>query len=307
LVVPDGAERRFLAPLAITALPDPPPELIRRLHLFAVSTLGGFAQLPHAAVVLQFGSDVPDAAALHDLARGVDPRPLAAQAPPPTVTRTLTLPDPLSDRVLVLAALERVAGRLSRALEETGYHAMALSLTILTADGQAHTTGAPVKPPSADEPLLRRMAARLLGKLSLSVAVSEVTLTAYPLREWHLGARQLTMFEPPGQLKLNRILEVLKVLRKRFGELVVRLASALGPPLPLSIQVQVREDGIPTRLRWGGWSRRVEKVYEFWRERLTWWDTPVTRDYYQVETTAGLTFTVFRDREGRWFLDRRRR
>ena len=115
VVVPEGRERRFLEPLPTTALPEPPAELLRRLHLFGITTLGGFAQLPHAAVVLQFG---PDLAVFHDLARGTDSRPLAAQSPPPTVTHTLTLPDPLSDRGLLLAALERLAGRLARVLDD---------------------------------------------------------------------------------------------------------------------------------------------------------------------------------------------
>src|SRR5512139_2501479 len=99
LIVPAGGERRFLEPLPLKVLPDPPAELLRRLHLFGITTLGGFAQLPHAAVVLQFGSDL---AFYHDLARGIDPRPLIPQSPPPALSRTLRLPEPLSDRALVL-------------------------------------------------------------------------------------------------------------------------------------------------------------------------------------------------------------
>ena len=71
LVVPKGDERRFLSSLPLTALPDPPIELARRLHLFGITTLGGFAELPHAAVVMQFGAEC---GFFHDLARGIDPR-----------------------------------------------------------------------------------------------------------------------------------------------------------------------------------------------------------------------------------------
>ena len=106
LSVPDGGERRFLEPLPLQVLPEPPAELLRRLYLFGITTLGGFAQLPHAAVVLQFGSDL---AFYHDLARGIDPRPVVPQSPPPTLIRTLQLPEPLSDRGLVLRGT-RTAG-----------------------------------------------------------------------------------------------------------------------------------------------------------------------------------------------------
>lgn len=304
VVVPEGNERPFLASLPIKVLPDPPLELTRRLHLFGITTLGGFAQLPHTAIVLQFG---PEVAVFHDLARGLDPRPLAAHSPPPSVTRTLILPDPLSDRMLLLAALERLTSRLARALDESGCHAMALSLVVLTANREEQATGAPVKPPTAEVQHLRRLAGRLLGKLSLSVEVTHLTLTAYPLREWHLGARQLVMFEPPVHPKLERLYQILRMLKQRFGEAVIRLASALGPPLPVPIQVQAHSDGAPIRMRWGGWSRKVEKVYEYWRERQNWWDRLVARDYYQVESLGGLIFTIFRDGQGGWFLDRRRR
>jgi hypothetical protein len=68
---------------------------------------------------------------------------------------------------------------------------------------------------------------------------------------------------------------VLRNLQQRFGETIIRLASVIGPPLPLSIEVGLRPDGTPMWLRWGGWTRRVDPVYEFWREQHNWWDQPV--------------------------------
>ena len=309
LAVPKGDERRCLASLPLTVLPDPPIELLRRLHLFGITTLGGFAELPHAAVVMQFGAEC---GFFHDLARGVDPRPLSLQSPPPMLSRRLSFADPLVDRRQVLAAIDHLAGRLARELDRSGHHAMALSLTISTANPQGavpsceHTTGTPVKPPSCEPQLLRRTAGRLLGKLNLSSGVTDLTLLAHPLREWHVGARQMTLFDEPVQPKLARLREVLRTLQQRFGEAVIRLASMIGPPLPLSIEVGLRSDGTPMWLRWGGWARLVEQVYEFWREQYRWWEQPVTRDYYQVEVNGEVVFTVFRDGKGRWFLDRRR-
>jgi nucleotidyltransferase/DNA polymerase involved in DNA repair len=303
LVVPKGDERRFLASLPLTILPEPPIELLRRLHLFGITTLGGFADLPRAAVVMQFGAEC---GFFHDLARGIDPRPLSPQSPPPMLSRSLSFADPLANRQQTLAAVEHVAGRLARELDQSGYHAMALSLTLSAADDSAHTTGATVKPPSCDAQLLRRTAGRLLGKLNLSSGVTGLTLIAYPLREWHVGVRQMTLFEEPVQPRLARLREVLRNLQQRFGETIIRLASVIGPPLPLSIEVGLRPDGTPMWLRWGGWARLVDQVYEFWREQHNWWDQPVARDYYQVELNGEVVFTVFRDGKGRWFLDRRR-
>ncbi len=111
---------------------------------------------------------------------------------------------------------------------------------------------------------------------------------------------------------MYRVLEVGAVssdpraLQQRFGEAVLWLTSAVGPPVPLPIHVNAQADGVPLDLRWGRWSRRVTSLYEYWREQHAWWDQLIARDYYQIELGDGLVFTLFRDNEGQWFLDRRR-
>jgi nucleotidyltransferase/DNA polymerase involved in DNA repair len=303
VIVPVNGERAFLDPLPVRVLPDPPPEMLRRLNLFAIQTLGGFGQLPHAAVVLQFG---PELAFYHDLARGFDPRPLLPQSPPPSIVRTLHLPEPLSDRAMVLAAVERLATRIAHRLEDNGYQALALSLVVTTREQHEHTTGASVKPSSSNAEQLRRLSGRLLGALTFETEVSAITLWVYPLREWHYGARQLSLLDTAESSKWSQFRVTLQALQKRFGEAVLRLASTLGPPLPLPIHVQAQSDGTPIELTWSRWSRRVTNLYEYWREQRAWWDQLVVREYYQIEIGDGLVFTLFRDAEGRWFLDRRR-
>jgi nucleotidyltransferase/DNA polymerase involved in DNA repair len=304
VIVPDGQERRFLGPLPLSVLPDLPAEMSRRLYLFGITTLGGLAQLPHAAVTLQFGSEW---AVYHDLARGIDPRPLTPQMPPPSISRTLTPLEPIHDRAMLLVAGERLAARIAQRLSETGYHALALSVSVATATGDASAAGASVKPPSSDAEQLRRLSGRLVGKLTVEADVIRVTVTAYPLREWHQSARQLTLLDAPLQASLVRLQTAIKVLKQRFGEAVIRLATLIGPPVPLAIKVKAQPDGSPITLSWGGWSRQVKTVWNSWREQSQWWDQPVVRDYYQIEVSDGTLYTVFRDDRGGWFMDRRRR
>ena len=303
LVVPDGHERRFLESFPLTALPDPPAELLRRLHLFGITTLGGIAKLPYGAFVRQFGSGM---GVFHTLANGIDPRPLAPQSPPPSIVRTFDPPEAIAERRMVLAALEHLAGGLARSLNQSGHHALAVSLTVTLDSDCELTTGAPLKPPSADAEALRRLAGRLLGKLTIDAGVSRLALTAYPLREWHVGARQLEMFAPAIQPKLARLQEAIRVLARRFGEAIFKLASALGPPLPLPIHVQAQASGLPAWLSFGGYNRRIASIYEYWREDFTWWERPASRDYYQVMLPDETILTVFHDEKGRWYLDRRK-
>ena len=314
-VVPAGREGRFLALLPATALPELPAEMLRRLHLFGMTTLGELAALPRPALARQFGAE---AVVFHDLARGIDPRPLIPQAPPPLISRRLALPELASERGLVLAALDHLVGQLAGQLEASGFQATALSLAVATGAGQELLQGSSLRPPSADVDVLRRLAARLLGRLPLASPVTSLAVTAYPLREWHAGARQLALLDEdvsgqyrPLSAELNRLWEAVRLLRQRFGEAVIRLASAVGPPAPIPIQVEARPDGMPAWLGWpapaqGGRPHRVASVYEHWRVYDRWWEQPVQRDYYQVETDGQAVFTVFRDEQGRWFLERRR-
>jgi len=87
-----------------------------------------------------------------------------------------------------------------------------------------------VKPPSADGDKLSRLAARLLGGLTVGGPVASLTL--YPLRPFHLGATQLTLFTGAPDARKERLREALHRLRERFGEMIVVVASLLAPPPP---------------------------------------------------------------------------
>lgn len=302
-VVPAGTERAFLANLPLTDLPDPPPEMIRRLHLFGLTTLGDLAVLPRSAVAAQFGAET---ALFHDLARGLDPRPLQPQAPPPLIRLTRRLPEPLTNRRPLLALTERAAQRLAERLQAGGHQATALTLALnTTISPQELIAGAPLKPPTADADTLARIGGRLLGKLAPESGVTSLSLTAYPLRVWRLDAQQLSLSSQISAPRLSRLHEALQEIWRRFGAAIIRLASAIGPPLPLPIQVTMRPDGQPTLLRWGGWARPVTEIYESWREERRWWEQPTERTYFQVVVGGDVPFTIFQDERRRWFLDRR--
>jgi nucleotidyltransferase/DNA polymerase involved in DNA repair len=114
--VPPGEERAFLSALPLSVLPAD-PEMRRRLHLLGVRSLGALAALPRLAIVRQFG---PDAGPLHDLARGVDARPVCPQAPPLQIARVHRFDDPLDDRAPLLAHAGRMASELAESLSRRG-------------------------------------------------------------------------------------------------------------------------------------------------------------------------------------------
>src|SRR5216684_1105239 len=104
VVVPPGAEAGFLAPMPVGVLPNLPGEMRRRLALLDLHALGDLAALRKPAVLRQFGADI---SGLYELARGNDPRPLNLDVPPLRIVRSLKLAGPVSERAVLLNALQR--------------------------------------------------------------------------------------------------------------------------------------------------------------------------------------------------------
>lgn len=301
-IIAVGEEARFLAPLPIDTLPHLPGEARRRLHLLDLHTLGDLAALRKPAVLRQFGGEF---AGLHELACGRDPRPVRADAPPLRVVRSLLLPD-LEERGLILNALGRLARQVGRALQTSGHHAEALRLTLTLDDGQRLEIGAAVKPPSSDETRLMRLAAQLLGRLDVPAPVVSAAVSAYPLRSWHLGYHQRALREAGAiSEQQGRLEEALHAVARRFGEAAVRVAALFGPPLPLPIEVELDGRGQPLRFRLGGRGYAVLAVDETWREERRWWDRPIRRDYFRIQTGDGSPRTLYQDLDRlTWHLDR---
>jgi len=299
--IPAGQQAAFLAALPLTALPDPPPELLRRLHLFGVNTLGEFAQLPHAAVVRQFG---PELAHFHDLARGRDTSPLQPYAPPPAIVCTRTLPEPLADLQALQNRLQQLAARVEQRLERAGYHATALALAATDESGRTHHQGTALKPPSAAHARLQRMATHLLNQLKPPTPIVALQLTAYPLRQWQQDARQTNLFQQRSERTTALRRQALRGLQQRFGDNVMLRASAIDPPEPTPVQVRCAPGGNPETLRLRERSHPVECVHQHWRVQQHWWEQPDRRDYFQVSLADERVLTLFRNGEGLWFLNR---
>jgi nucleotidyltransferase/DNA polymerase involved in DNA repair len=298
--IPAGKQAAFLAALPLTALPEPPPEMLRRLHLFGISTLGEFAQLSHEAVVRQFG---PDLAHFHNLARGRDTRPLQPYVPPPVITCTRTLPEPLAELQALQNELRQLVIQLAQGLESAGYHVTALALAATDESGRAHHREGGLKPPTAARARLHNLGARLLSQLTPPTPIIALQLTAYPLRQWQHGARQMNLFQQRSARTAMQRQQALRSLRQRFGDNVVQMASAIDPPEPTPVQVRCAPSGEPEEMRLHKRSYPVECVLQHWRMQLHWWEKPARRDYFQVSVAGERILTLFRDGEGLWFLD----
>jgi protein ImuB len=322
VIVPPRRGRAFLAPLALNVLPAE-AEILRRLSLLGVHTLGDLAALPRVAVMRQFGAH---AGFLHDLASGADPRPVFVDAPPLELRHTVTFAPPTADRHTLQARGVRMAADLAAKLAQGQYQAQGLRIQVADMAGGITSTSSSVEPPTADAAWLERRIGTLLEQVVVKRPVETLEIVGYPLRPAHLGVTQLALFSAPLDARWQQLQEALRRLRARFGELVVSIASLVAPPRPRPIEVRVGVDAAPRVLIWQDrdlvghsdnetrypdtrmlHTYRVRRIYEHWRERRTWWAQPLERDYYRLEDVTGELRVVYLDRRTeQWWLERRR-
>src|SRR3990170_4156244 len=109
-LVPAGQEAAFLAPLDVSLLPCS-PDVLRRLELFGLHTIGELAALPLGAVQAQFG---PQGFRLWELAQGLDREPLRPRRREESVSERLTFSEPAVSTEALLVAGRQLLSRLFR-------------------------------------------------------------------------------------------------------------------------------------------------------------------------------------------------
>jgi DNA polymerase IV len=190
VIVPPGCEASFLAPQPITALPIE-LEIVQRLQLLGLRTIGTLAQLPLDALQAQFGTS---GRLLYQLARGGDNPPIAVTASLPTLARTARFAGPISNRALLGTAIDRLVTRLAAQLVAGGWAARAINLTLHLEDGAPWTTQRTLSAPTADRNRLKEAFFALSRTAVLDTGIETLTLQLSELAP--TVATQLDLFAP---------------------------------------------------------------------------------------------------------------
>jgi protein ImuB len=132
-VVPPGQAPEFLALYPVSVLGS--EELTELLPRLGIVTLGDFARLPASQAVNRFGA--PGGAA-HRLARGLDPRPLAARPPAADLAVSVAFDPPVELAEPVVFAAKALAGQMHDGLAARGLACVRVQVQVISADGQEH-------------------------------------------------------------------------------------------------------------------------------------------------------------------------
>ena len=216
-IVEAGTELDFLHPLPVTALFGVGPATSRRLLRLGVETIGDLASLPEATVIAALGA--ASGRQLHQLANGIDDRPVVVNRLPRSISHEETFARDLHIHGELEAEATRLADAVARRLRTSNLQARTVTLKLRFGDFKTITRSMTLPDPADGTRDLVAAARELLSQIDVAPGVRLLGVGASGLLE--TSARQLSLEDgPQGSEAADRVTDR---IRDRFG------ASAIGP------------------------------------------------------------------------------
>ncbi len=130
-IVPPGGTPAYLAPRAVTVLGE--PDLANLLVRLGIRTLGEFAAVPAAEAGNRFGAQ---GLVAHRLARGLDPRPLAARQPAADLAVQIEFDPPAEQAERVVFAAKALASEMHAQLAASGLACVRVQIQVRCDNGE---------------------------------------------------------------------------------------------------------------------------------------------------------------------------
>jgi DNA polymerase-4 len=220
--VPMGEQDSFLRALPSTAMWGVGPATQAALARLGVESVGDVADLPEEALSRAVGPTT--GRHLHDLARGIDSRPVIPDTSAKSLSVEETYDRDLVGRDLIETALLGHAQRLSGRLRRAGLKARTIGIKVRYADFDTITRAQTVSQAVDGQRQIYRIARGLLAQLE----------DLEPVRLLGLGATTLEPAGEPAQMALegdldwDRMEDAIADIRDRFGDEAVGPARLAG-------------------------------------------------------------------------------
>jgi len=171
-IVTKGKERAFLASLPANLLPIS-EDTKRRLDLLGLRTMSQIASLPLDALANQFGDE---GVLAHQLANGIDERPLIPRSKPAILEQELSCENPLESVDTVLAALGRLLDKLIPTLKNRNQVCGQIRLCLHLDGASSWYDSLNLKEPTDSKREITSLIKHRLETAHLSAGVTEIRL-----------------------------------------------------------------------------------------------------------------------------------
>ena len=295
-----------------------PPEVLERLEMLGIRTVGSFLDLPSGGVRKRFG---PEVERLYEFAAGALDLPLQPTEEEQEPEYFHKLPCPEASSVRLLSYLQRSLDALTGGVRSRHRLIRELRISFVIEDEEF-----PIEPilpsrPSADSSLLLELIALRLDNRRLPGAAEALRIAALTVPERNI---QTELFPSSSTESFQEVDKVFSRLRATFGNSCVQRARLEDEHLPeLSYSWENLE-----RLRLAGEKsgaeeqnkcarRAVRRIFEQPRtppglhfHKLwgpyplfsRWWSEEQRRDYFYAETSSGEILWLYFDRLGKQWL-----
>ncbi len=229
VIVPPGTERAFLDPLEIRRLWGAGPRTQARFRELGARTLGDVARLELAVLVGTFGE--ARGRHFHELARGIDERPVRPDRERKSLGKEITFHRDVSDRERVRRTLLGLCDETALALRGKGLAGSTVTVKLRWEGFETVTRQASLDRAVNTTERIWPVARELLTKADRPgrrVRLVGVSLSGLVAEE----GRQLTLFAPEGERRDERVASALDRLAERFGPGAVTRAALLEGAVP---------------------------------------------------------------------------
>lgn len=205
-----SVEAAYLAPLSIALLPAN-DEARDRLRVLGLTRLGQLAAISRSAVVARFGEQ---GGTLHDLARGLDGRPLRPRRPVEHLRAEAELEPPVEEIEPLRFVMRQLCAALCEQLVARGSGAGHAALELELERAGPYRIDQPLPEPVAAPDLIERL---LLARLTASPPAAAVSRLALQLDGTAPAAGQQLGLFAPQLARAGRLEWQLAGLSIRFG------------------------------------------------------------------------------------------
>ena len=223
VVVAPGEELAFLHPLPVQALWGVGPATLAKLSRLGVSTVADLARVPLAGLCGAVGD--AHGRHLHELAQGIDRRPVVRDQRAKSIGHEETYPHDHHTRDTIEPELVRMADAIATRLRRAGVAGRTLTLKIRFHDFTTITRAATLPEAVDSTPPIARAAKALLAGVDPSPGVRLVGLSASGLVEDPV--RQLSL-DDAADAHWPEVDVTIDAIRARFGDRAIGPATLHG-------------------------------------------------------------------------------
>jgi DNA polymerase-4 len=220
LVVPNGQEAAFFAPLPIERLWGVGEVTAKRLSAKGLETIGQLAALPPRQMKALFGSAAEE---MHRRALGIDERAVGPSGRRKSISQEHTFARDVGDLGTLRRSLLKMSEDVAAQLRKKGMCARTIVLKLRYPDFRTITRRVTLSEPTVLSSIIHGQSVKLLQKewkAGTRVRLIGVGVTGL------VGARQLSLFDDSAQ-RLDRLSEAVDEIRSKYGWKAIQRASLL--------------------------------------------------------------------------------